>query len=431
MSSHSADRLAGRAGENGAEVFGLLRPCAHGAQKYGIDAAEWQAHLCGLCLGLRDGHGQLARATTNKDALVLSMLTEAQSGSAARVTAAPCPLRGMRRASVVTADAPGVQLATTASLLLAAAKIRDHVDDGEVTALARRPLAKAATRWHREARTGAARIGLDVEPLVAALDAQVRLEQQAQELVGVGGPAFVPESLVDSAHWRSAMSSADPIDRLTAPTQLCASAFFAHTAVLAARPDNVDALREAGWHFGRIAHLADAVTDYDDDAGNDRFNPLAATGTSVPEAYDLMRQSNSRLRAAVAAAELSRVPTVRWMLLDPLSAVLRRIGGGLGAFAAHTCSVSPGAEGASRTDVRAHAHGTRHRPPTRRPGIGESLALILGAYCTGYACCADHTQPCTGERKDAWIKNCDCGDCGDCGGCDCGDCNCCDCGCDC
>nr|WP_039802915.1 DUF5685 family protein [Nocardia araoensis] len=406
-------------------MFGLLRPCAHGAQKYGIDAAEWQAHLCGSCLGLRDGHGQLARATTNKDALVLSMLTEAQSGSAARTIAAPCPLRGMRRASVVTADAPGVQLATTASLLLAAAKIRDHVDDGEVTALARGPLTKAATRWNRQARASAARIGLDVEPLVAALDAQVRLE----ELAAVGGPAFVPKSLADSPYWRSAMSpAADPLDRLTAPTQLCASEFFAHTAVLADRPDNVDALRAAGWQFGRIAHLADAVTDHDDDAARDRFNPLAATGTSVSEAYDLMRQSDSRLRAAVAAAELSRVPTVRWMLLDPLTAVLRRLGGGLGAFAAHTCSVSADAEGSPRADVRAHSRGTRHRPPTRRPGIGESLALILGGYCTGYACCADHTQPCTGERKDAWINNCDCGDCG---GCDCGDCNCCDCGCDC
>ncbi|MGQ4619186.1 DUF5685 family protein [Nocardia sp. R7R-8] len=420
-------------------MFGLLRPCAHGAQKYGIDAAEWQAHLCGLCLGLRDGHGQLARVTTNKDALVLSMLTEAQSGSAARTIAAPCPLRGMRRASVVTADAPGVQLATTASLLLAAAKIRDHVDDGEVAALARGPLAKAATRWNRQARAGAARIGLDVEPLVAALDAQVRLEQEAKELVAVGASrsaAAVPESLADSPYWRSAMSpSADPLDRLTAPTQLCASEFFAHTALLADRPDNVDALREAGWQFGRIAHLADAVTDHDDDGTHHRFNPLAATGTSVPEAYDLMRQSNSRLRAAVAAAELSRVPTVRWMLLDPLTAVLRRLGGGLGAFATHTCSVSPEAEGSPRADVRAHSRGTRHRPPIRRPGIGESLALILGGYCTGYACCADHTQPCTGERKDAWIKNCDCGDCDcdgcDCGCCDCGDCDCCDCGCDC
>ncbi|MGY1945508.1 DUF5685 family protein [Nocardia asiatica] len=423
-------------GRNGAEVFGLLRPCAHGAQKYGIDAAEWRAHLCGLCLGLRDGHGQLARATTNKDALVLSMLTEAQSGSAARATAAPCPLRGMRRASVVTADSPGVQLATTASLLLAAAKIRDHVDDGEVAGLARKPLAKAAARWGREARAGAARIGLDVDPLVAALDAQVRLEQETKELVAVGAAArpagFVPEPLAGSPDWRSAMApSGDPLDRLTAPTQLCASAFFAHTAVLAERPDNIDALRAAGWQFGRIAHLADAVADYDDDVANNRFNPLAATGTTVPEAYELLRQSNSRLRAAVAEAELSRVPTVRWMLLDPLTAVLRRLGSGPGTLAAHTCSVSP--ESAERAEVRAHRHGTGHRPPTRRPGIGESLALILGVYCTGYACCADHTQPCTGERKDAWIKNCDCSDCGecDCGCCNCGDCGCCNCGCDC
>ncbi len=441
MSSHNADRLIRiEPGRNGAEVFGLLRPCAHGAQKYGIDAAEWQAHLCGLCLGLRDGHGQLARATTNKDALVLSMLTEAQSGSAARVTAAPCPLRGMRRASVVTAGSPGVQLATTASLLLAAAKIRDHVDDGDVAGPARRPLAKAAARWGREARAGAARIGLDVDPLVAALDAQVRLEQEAQELVAVAGSreavarsaGYVPQPLASSPHWRSAMApSADPLDRLTAPTQLCASAFFAHTAVLAERPDNIEALRAAGWQFGRIAHLADAVADYDDDATHGRFNPLAATGTTVPEAYDLLRQSNSRLRAAVAQAGLSRVPTVRWMLLDPLTAVLRRVGGGLGTFAAHTCSASPETEGSPRAEVRAHRRGTGHRPPTRRPGIGESLALILGGYCTGYACCADHTQPCTGERKDAWIKNCDCSDCGgcDCGCCNCGDCGCCSCDC--
>ncbi|WP_330233561.1 DUF5685 family protein [Nocardia sp. NBC_00508] len=425
-------------------MFGLLRPCAHGAQKYGIDSTEWRAHLCGLCLGLRDGHGQFARATTNKDALVLSMLTEAQSGSARRTTAAPCPLRGMRRASVAAADSPGVQLATTASLLLAAAKIRDHVDDGEVAALARGPLAKAATRWAADAHAGAARIGLDVEPLAAALEAQVRLEQEAKELVaaGVSGAAvrrtnaYVPESLATSPHWQSAMApSADPLARLTAPTQLCASAFFAHTAVLADCPDNIEALREAGWQFGRIAHLADAVADFDDDSAQHRFNPLAATGTAVGEAYDLLRQSNSRLRTAIAAAELSRVPTVRWMLLDPLTSVLRRIGGGLGMLAAHTCSVSRDTAGLPHAEIRAHVRGTGHRPPTRRPGVGESLALILGGYCTGYACCADHTRPCTGERKDAWIKRCDCSDCGecDCGCCNCGDCGCCncDCGCDC
>ncbi|MEU4339999.1 DUF5685 family protein [Nocardia sp. NPDC023852] len=419
-------------------MFGLLRPCAHGAQKYGIDADEWRTHLCGLCLGLRDGHGQLARATTNKDALVLSMLTEAQSGSMARTTAAPCPLRGMRRASVATADSPGVQLATTASLLLAAAKIRDHVDDGDVAVLTRRPLAKAATRWAEEARAGAVRIGLDVAPLVAALGTQVHLEQATKGRAAVRDSSestgFMPESLAASAHWRSAMApSAAPLTRLTAPTQLCASEFFAHTAVLADRPDNADALREAGWQFGRIAHLADAIADYDDDLARNHFNPLAATGTTVPEAYDLLRQSNSSLRAAIAAAELSRVPTVRWMLLDPLTSVLRRLGGGIGTVVAHTCSAARDTAGLPH----AHARGTGHRPPTRRPGVGESLALILGAYCTGYACCADHTQPCTGERRDAWIKDCECdGGCGDCcsccgDGCSCCDCDCCDCGCDC
>ncbi|QBS42022.1 DUF5685 family protein [Nocardia sp. CS682] len=372
-------------------MFGLLRPCAHGAAKYGIDAAEWRTHMCGLCLGLRDEHGQMARATTNVDAIVLSMLTEAQSaGAVERTTAGRCALRGMQRASVAAATSPGVRLATTASLLLASAKVRDHVDDGDASALARTPMAKAASRWAGQARLSAQRIGLDVEPLVAALSAQTGLEQAAT----AGG--------------------ADSLARLTEPTQLCASEFFAHTAVLADRPANVDALRAAGWQFGRIAHLADAVQDYEQDLTRGRFNPLAATGTTMPQAYDLLRESDSRLREAVAEAELDAVPTVRWMLLDPLAGVLRRLGRGIGTVAGHACGISH-----DSTDVQMSARRTRHR----RPGIGESLALILGGYCTGYACCAEHTQPCTGERKDAWLKDCN-GDCGDCCHCDC-------CGCDC
>ncbi|MFI9405314.1 DUF5685 family protein [Nocardia sp. NPDC052316] len=372
-------------------MFGLLRPCAHGAAKYGIDAAEWRTHMCGLCLGLRDQHGQLARATTNVDAIVLSMLTEAQSaGAVERTTAGRCALRGMQRASVAAADSPGVRLATTASLLLASAKVRDHVDDGDASALARTPMAKAASRWAGQARLSAQRIGLDVEPLVAALSAQTELEQS----VTAGGTGSLA--------------------RLTEPTQLCASEFFAHTAVLANRPANVDALRAAGWQFGRIAHLADAVQDYEQDLARGRFNPLAATGTSMPQAYDLLRESDARLREAVAEAELAAVPTVRWMLLDPLAGVLRRLGRGIGTVAGHACGIAH-----DSTDVQMSSRRTRQR----RPGIGESLALILGGYCTGYACCAEHTQPCTGDRKDAWLKDCN-GDCGDCCHCDC-------CGCDC
>ncbi|WP_245745926.1 DUF5685 family protein [Nocardia altamirensis] len=416
----------------------MLRPCAHGAAKYGIDRAEWRAHLCGLCLGLRDGHGQLARATTNVDAIVLSMLTEAQlSGDVERTTAGRCALRGMQRASVATADSPGVQLATTASLLLASAKIRDHVADGDARALARTPMAKAASRWAGQAQDSAQRIGLDVESLVAALGAQTQLEAAA--LVGAN-QTRVSESLAASPLWREAMSNdAEPLAWTTAPTQLCASEFFAHTAVLAGRPDNVDAMRSAGWQFGRIAHLADAVQDFEQDQARGRFNPLAATGTSMPQAYDLLRESNARLRDAVAAAELDEVPTVRWMLLDPLRAVLGRLGRGIGAGIAHSCNVSRHTNEAGDAVVpqmldlvTPQAHLPGNRRPTRRPGIGESLTLILGAYCTGYACCADHTRPCSGERKDAWIKRCDCSGCSDggCGGC-CDSCSCDCCGCDC
>ncbi|MBF6437582.1 DUF5685 family protein [Nocardia cyriacigeorgica] len=398
-------------------MFGLLKPCAHSAAKYGVDPGQWQAHMCGLCLGLRDGHGQLARSATNTDAIVLSMLTEAQlEGRAERTTAGPCALRGMRRAQVATADSKGIMLASTASLLLGAAEIRDHVDDGDSPALTRRPMAKMSSRWADAARRQARLIGFDVEPLVAALDSQSDRERRAHLL---------------------------SLDELTEPSRMCAAEFFAHSAVLADRPDNIAALREAGGHFGRIAHLADAIEDFDADRERGRFNPLAATGTGMPQAYELLHQSDSRLRAALASTDLADEPAVRWMLLDPLRALVRRIGGGVGVLAAHACSV-PRQESEPRPGARAQR--TRHRPPTRRPGIGEALTIVLGVYCTGYACCADHTSPCSGEQKEAWWKNnlgncCDgaecCSNCGSCcgggeGGGGCCDGCCCDgCGCDC
>ncbi|MEU8895456.1 DUF5685 family protein [Nocardia sp. NPDC048505] len=389
----------------------MLKPCSHGAEKYGIDPAQWRAHMCGLCLGLRDGQGQVARTATNTDAIVLSVLTEAQlDAPMRRTTAGRCALRGMQRAEVAAADSPGVLLASTAALLLGSAKLRDHVADRDGSVLTRRPMGRVSTRWANGARVQAGRIGLDVEPLVAAIASQSAVEAEATSL-----------------------------DELTAPTQLCAAEFFAHTAVLADRPDNIEPLRTAGRHFGRIAHLADAVEDFDDDRAHGRFNPLAATGTALPDAYDLLRESDSALRRAVATAELRDVPVVRWILLDPLSALLRRLGSGVGAPIVHACKTS---HASAQQQPGGPIHLPPHRRPPRRgprrPGIGESLALVLGVYCTGYACCADHRSPCSGEEQPAWYKQdpCGCADCcsscGEC--CSCGDGCCCDgcgCGCDC
>ncbi|MEU3009430.1 DUF5685 family protein [Nocardia asteroides] len=408
-------------------MFGVLKPCAHGAAKYGIDPGQWQAHMCGLCLGLRDGSGQLARAATNTDAIVLSVLTEAQAAAPGeRRTAGPCPLRGMRRASVVAADAPGVRLAATASLLLGAAKIRDHVDDGDAGRLARPPMRRVSGAWSAAARAQADLIGLDIGPLITAIDSQTALEALADTTA----------ALPRTTSFALAGAGRPPItlDDLTAPTQLCAATLFGHTATLAGRPENVAALQEIGRHVGRIAHLADAVEDLERDRLRGRFNPLAATDTDMPRAYELLRESESRIRAAAAEARLDQLPTVRWALLDPLATMLRRLGQGLGLAVGHVCRTSPVAQ--QHAPYQFPSPPGR-RPPTR-PGPLKAGGLILGVYCTGVACCVDHTSPCTGERKDAWAKNCDCEsccDCGDCCGnccgedCGCGDCCSCDCNC--
>lgn len=383
-------------------MFGMLRPCRHGAAKYGIDPGLWQSHMCGLCLGLRDEGGQLARAATNTDAIVLSLLTEAQAETPApRRTAGPCPLRGMRTARVPVGASAPVRLAATASLLLGSAKVRDHIDDGDLRAGWHRPLRRVATGWSAGARAQAAGIGLDIEPLVAAIEAQAGTEQR---IAAASGPFGSTE-----------------LDELTVASRRCAAEFFAHTAVLAGRPDNLEPLRAAGAEFGRIAHLTDAITDYSADTAANRFNPLTATATAPAEAYDLVRESDRLLRRSLDTTGLTWVPALRWALLDPLGTALRRLGAGI-------------------TGVRNSAGPNAPAPP-RRPGAGEAIQLILTQYCTGYVCCAEHTNPCNGERRGSWWSRsgghcCDCCDCAgccqECGSCCGGDgccCGCCDCSC--
>ncbi|MYR01273.1 DUF5685 family protein, partial [Streptomyces sp. SID6139] len=124
-------------------MFGIVRPCSHRlGDRF---KSEWMAHLCGLCLALRGDHGQFARVVTNYDGLLISVLTEAQLGRSegGRRLAGPCALRGMRPASV--AQGEGSRLAAAVSLVLAAAKVRDHVADRDGL-LARRPVAAAARK---------------------------------------------------------------------------------------------------------------------------------------------------------------------------------------------------------------------------------------------------------------------------------------------
>ncbi len=69
-------------------MFGIIRPCRN---RMGAELrSAWLAHLCGMCLSLRDEHGHLSRLVTNYDGLMISAVVEAQTGRFATFRGAVC-----------------------------------------------------------------------------------------------------------------------------------------------------------------------------------------------------------------------------------------------------------------------------------------------------------------------------------------------------
>ena len=143
-----------------------------------------------------------------------------------------------------------------------------------------RPAARrVAERWVRQGTDTGHTLGFDTGVLVAAMDRQAELEAAA-------GPG---SSLL----------------AVTEPTETAVAAAFAHTAVLAGRPDNEAPLREIGQLFGRVAHLLDAVEDYRDDVARGKWNPLAATETPVAEVRALCDDAVLGIELALADVEFT------------------------------------------------------------------------------------------------------------------------------
>ncbi|WP_406150329.1 DUF5685 family protein [Streptomyces sp. NBC_01012] len=407
----------------GIVVFGIVRPCTHRLSE-GLKA-EWMAHLCGLCLALRADHGQFARVVTNYDGLIISVLTEAQSERTAgqRRTAGPCPLRSMRTAPVARGE--GAQLAAAVSLVLASAKVRDHVADRDGL-LKRRPVAAAARRvaagWDRAgARTGA-ELGFDTAVLVDAVDRQTGIES----LAGPGTPLLA----------------------VTEPTETATAAAFAHTAVLAGAPQNAEPLAEAGRLFGRLAHLLDAVEDREADAASGAWNPLTATGTPLSEARRLCDDALHGVRLAMRDAEFTDSALAHVLLVHELRRSVDR------AFGAASCShrqdgQPSGSFGPPPGNPYAPTPGGPYgppgpplppEPPRNRRGLIAGCLVWAGLACTCQMCCASSfNDPWSGQAREGLCHKCDCCDCCDCcegcgEGCNCCSncCDCCDgCGCDC
>jgi len=404
------------------------------------------AHLCGLCLALRGDHGQFARIVTNYDGLLISVLTEAQAERATgwRRTAGPCPLRGMRTASV--AQGEGARLAAAVSLVLASAKVRDHVADGDGL-LARKPVALAARRvaasWGKAgARTGSD-VGFDTAVLVDAVDRQLGIEA----LAGIGTPLLT----------------------VTEPTETATAAAFAHTAVLAGRPGNAEPLAEAGRLFGRLAHLLDAVEDKETDAASGAWNPLTATGTPPAEARRLADDALHGIRLALREVEFTDGKLAHLLLAHELGRSVDRAFGTAGCGHSHEGSPEGSHEGSTEGSHEGSTEGSFGPPqqggpyspqspqgpydprnpyagggnpfgggPSFQPpgpgkrGFWAGCAAAIGLCCTCKVCCADEFEgPWSRKKREGCLSNCDC-DCNCCEACECCECceccSCCDCG---
>ncbi|MBM7862939.1 hypothetical protein JOD27_006785 [Lentzea nigeriaca] len=348
--------------------------------------SSWLAHLCGMCLSLRDEHGHLSRLVTNYDGLMISAMVEAQS-ELSRRPAGPCALRGMKSADV--AIGPGARLAASVSLVLASLKIHDHVDDGDGLAGRMGWAGRAvAQRWAAKGLGTAADLGFDASVMVDSVRRQPLVEAGA----GLGSSVLV----------------------VTEPTETATGFAVAQTAVIAGKLRNVEPLREVGRLFGRVAHLIDAVEDLEEDRASGAWNPLLATGTSVDEAHRLCLDAMTGIRLAMDEVEFTDGRLVHKLLVHELDESIIR------------------------------AFGKRHRHPDKPrwsdPGSGlwaypklnwqprpRGCFTGCGAFLymcgTCQFCCRD---PFPGPWSDKRRDGCD-PDCGDGCNCDCADCCCCPC----
>jgi len=340
-----------------------------------------------MCLSLRDDHGQAARLATNYDGLVISVLAEAQAdGAPERRTAGRCALRGMRKLDVAVGDC--ARLAATVSLVLAAAKIRDHADDGD-GAFGRPGVRGAATalagRWAAAGTKTGRGLGFEVGVLTEAIGRQTAVEAAA-------GPGT-------------------PLLTVTEPTETATAAAFAHTAVLAGKPANEAPLAEAGRLFGRIAHLVDAVEDLAADQANGAWNPLLATGTDLTEARRLCDDALLGIKLALNEAEFTDARLVHTLLVHELARSVRRVfaAASTGSSAVAATAGSPGCGLPAAAGL------------TGLSGLSGLLAIRRRRGC-GEDCCCDCGEDCCCECSCDCCNDACCGD-----GC-CGD-GCCDCSC--
>ena len=416
-------------------MYGLLTHVGCGLSQPLRD--KWMAHLCGVCLSLKKQAGQLARLTANGEAALLSALVSAQSVQPTTREESLCLLRQPRRQQVIGRDAGGARFGAGMALLMASSKLRDHLQDGEIHPVAlRQPAASISRRWGEIARQILTPLDFDTQFI------EVQIQNQS-ELEGRAGYDF---------------------NHFARPTEMSTGITFAHTATLAAQPQNAQVLFDIGRIYGRILYLVDNFKDYIDDTTSGRFNALSA---AYPEqdrqsrAVDILHQAQIEMNGLVGQLSLPRPHLVHAVLVHRL--------GQIGHHALGLCqtrmsdcktvdhaalSIEPGpgnyipAPEADHEDKQPGVSGTGCNCCGRNDSsmccyycpdccinyqncdcshFGQNCAcghLCQNCDCSQLGQTCDCSHLCQNCDCSHLCQGCDCSNCGDCCNCDCSGCDC-------
>ncbi|KHD05125.1 hypothetical protein PN36_30285 [Candidatus Thiomargarita nelsonii] len=210
---------------------------------------------CGLCQQLKKDYGTLARF--NRDALILQLLTEAQLQQEPPHQKIRCAVQPFLHSA--KANPKAAQFAAAVTVMMFWGKLMDTIADANgVSGFFIRPVAKFLLWKNRhkikKAETILQKLGFDVQVIYDLFEQQQKLEQVAESL-----------------------------DDVASPTAQGLAALFAHTAILANRPENIDILKHLGEEVGAMLYILDARDDLFADIRRKRFNPLTLTSISLAE----------------------------------------------------------------------------------------------------------------------------------------------------
>ena len=257
------------------------------------------ASRCGLCQHLRDDYGPLARFLLSYDALALQLLVEAQSVDTPVERQVRCAVSPLRHTA--SADPQAGRFAAAVAVLIAEAKITDHLADARGMTRALVQFLGALVlwvvgRWSAKARIRLHEAGFDANQIDELLAQQSAVEAESEV------------SLEDAAR----------------PTSEGVGALFAHTATLSEVPENAAALECIGRAVGRSVYAIDALEDKERDRELSVFNPLLTERALLDDTTDekaraVIRVAGGDIRRKLPDLELERHGAVlRNVLADSL-----------------------------------------------------------------------------------------------------------------